>query len=152
MFFEKSINQKRKIHEKVVPHFIELIGFIYIKTTCSKKLKTWCKQFVCLLLFKMILFQWIKLVADFLELIGFIYIKTIVSISRLTSFLRFGKWCFLARDISNSLSFFILHFCEYLRLRSIVFQIVKNSLTVRLRRSFCIPYTLWTQKSRWRHF
>ena len=37
--------------------------------------------------------------------------KTTVSISRLTSFLRFGKRCFLARDISNSLSFFMFfHF------------------------------------------
>ena len=95
IFLEKSINQKWKIHE--------------------------------------------KLVTDFLELIGFIYIKTTVSISRLTSFLRFGKRCFLARDISNSLSFFIVHFCEYLWPRSIVFQTVKNSLTVRSRRSFwCI--------------
>ena len=95
IFLEKSINQKWKIHE--------------------------------------------KLVTDFLELIGFIYIKTTVSISRLTSFLRFGKRCFLAKDISNSLSFFILHFCKYLWLRSIVSQTVKKSLTVRSRRPFwCI--------------
>ena len=94
-FLEKSINKKRKINEKLVTDFFELIGFIYIKTT--------------------------------------------VSISWLTSFLRFGKRCFLARSISNSLSFFILHFCDYLWLRSIVFQIVKNSLIVRSRRSFCIP-------------
>ena len=37
--------------------------------------------------------------------------KTTISISRLTSFLQFGKWCFVARDISNSLSFFMFfHF------------------------------------------
>ena len=38
----------------------------------------------------------------FLELIGFIYIKTTVSISRLTSFSRFGKRCFVARDICKN--------------------------------------------------
>ena len=40
--------------------------------------------------------------------------KTTVSISRLTSFSRFGKQCFLARDIFNSLSFFMFfHFTFY---------------------------------------
>ena len=37
--------------------------------------------------------------------------KTTVSISRLTSFSRFGKRCFLARDISDFLIFFMFfHF------------------------------------------
>ena len=52
-----------------------------------------------------------NVVTNFLEFIGFMVFKTTVSISRLTSFLRFGKRCFLARDISKSLSFFMFfHF------------------------------------------
>ena len=83
-----------------------------------------------------------NVVTNFLEFIGFMVCKITVSISRLTCFLRFEKLCFVARDISNSLSFFILHFCEYLWLWCIVFQTVKNSLTVRSRRSFWCKGTL----------
>ena len=54
------------------------------------------------------------MVTNFFEFIGFMVFKTTVSISRLTSFLQFGKRCFLARDISNSLSFFmVFHFTFY---------------------------------------
>ena len=43
-----------------------------------------------------------NVVTYFFEFIGFMVCKTSVSISRLTSFLRFGKRCFLARDIHKN--------------------------------------------------
>ena len=55
-----------------------------------------------------------NVVTYFFEFIGFMVFKTTVSISRLTSFLRFGKRCFLARDISDFLIFFMFfHFTFY---------------------------------------
>ena len=43
-----------------------------------------------------------NVVTYFFEFIGFMVCQTSVSISRLTSFLRFGKRCFLARDIHKN--------------------------------------------------
>ena len=133
IFFEKSMSEKSKIHEKLaekncqkmhcIPRYLQnFFKKIFFEKSMSEKWKIYE-----------------KLVTHFVEFIGFMVCKTTGSISPLFLLKKIAKKCLVFRDFYTSLIIFLHLFCKYLWIQGIFSQFFSARMTVRSSRSFCIP-------------